>query len=346
MRSRDQLQLQQQEYQLQQKRWFAVRARRNKPKFEKYPSSAAYEKTPDAYYMEKPYSPGSTEEDLDAYFKKASLSPWAPLPESAFRKYFDLAGVEPGDLHVDLGCGDGRINFHAVDNMQVERSIGIDVDEEILKLARERLARRHPPPKNLEFYVADLMDEKHEVWEKIQNATIITMFFASTALKRFRPVLEQKLIGKKCRVLTAGYEMPTWVPHVTEVVLGTQINLYKFGYEDEGEPLVIDDEMWEKAAERERLLPPPVETDERFKGMKIIDRTNEILTPEEDERRTKEAFEGEDDEIDFDDGDDDYDPSMYSTWRMRREEEKKMLKESKKYEQQQAHGSSSTTRLL
>ena len=170
---------------------------------------------------------------------------------------------------MDLGSGDGRVCFHAID-VGVPKSTGIDIDEVIVGKARERLQRRHPQP-NLEFIVADLLDLEHPAWEKVQEATIITMFFADEGLRAFRPVLERKLAGRKCKILTCGYEMPGWEYRAHEVVLGTKLHRYDWGDEDEDgldQFLGGDSLLLEK---------PPTMTNAKFAGRTVIDRTRDSL---------------------------------------------------------------------
>jgi SAM-dependent methyltransferase len=150
--------------------------------------------------MVEPFEHG--EKDMESYLKKTSLSPWVPVSDAVARKMMDVAQAGPTDVHVDLGSGDGRVNFHAID-YGVGRSIGIDVDEAIVQVARDRLAKRHPPP-DLQFIVADLLDPHHQAWEKVQEASIITMYFAMEALEDFRPLLEVKLAGRQCKVICVG----------------------------------------------------------------------------------------------------------------------------------------------
>jgi Methyltransferase domain len=225
--------------------------------------------------MQHPYAHG--EANAEEYFQKMTLSPWVPMPDSAARKMMDLARVGPNDYHVDLGSGDGRVNFHAID-CGVGRSLGVDIDEHIVQVARDRLQKRHPPP-NLEFVVADLLkDTEHPVWLKIQEATVITMYFATEALRVFRPVLEAKLVGRKCKILTCGYEMPGWISRQFEVVNGMQLFLYEWGTpisnEEERESLqaFMDEDI-------SRFLPPQVKKkpleNEKFAGMNVIDHTNQ-----------------------------------------------------------------------
>jgi hypothetical protein len=226
--------------------------------------------------LQHPYAHG--EDNVDEYFKKTSLSPWVPMPDSAARKMMDLANVGPSDFHVDLGSGDGRVNFHAID-CGVSKSLGVDVDEKIVQVARDRLVRRHPQP-DLEFVVADLLkDTSHPVWYKIQQATVITMYFAAEALQVFRPILEAKLAGHTCKVLTCGYEMPGWHSRTQEVVNGMQIHLYEWGTpfddEDQDDMASLESFMGEDILQRM----PTAATQQRlegqkFAGMNVIDRTS------------------------------------------------------------------------
>jgi hypothetical protein len=217
--------------------------------------------------LEEPYEHGET--DMEEYLSKTSLSPWAPIPDAVARKVFDVAQAKPEDIHVDLGSGDGRVNFHAID-YGVKRSIGVDVDEKIVKLATERLAKRHPQP-DLEFHVADLLDESHPVWAKVQEATILTMYFAEEALEKFRPLLEKKLMGRECKVITCGYEMPGWDSNMSEVVLGTQIHLYEWGKELDDDSAFLGEDILKQKPED--FMHDGMSSEGKFSGSNVIDRT-------------------------------------------------------------------------
>lgn len=129
-----------------------------------------------------------------------------------------------------MGSGDGRVNFHAIE-YGVSESIGIEVDEDVVKLAEERLNRIHPRP-NLNFFVSDLMDPNSSAWqEHVPRATILTMYFATDGLQKIRPYLEQALRGKKCKIFTCGYPMPGWDSQIVETVLDIPIHFYDWGNE-------------------------------------------------------------------------------------------------------------------
>jgi len=253
--------------------------------------------------LEEPYE--HREADLDAYLKKASLSPWVPVPDVVARKALDIAQAGPEDKHVDLGSGDGRVCFHAL-QYGVSSSVGIDVDEGILEVARERVKKRHPPPSNLSFVLADLLDESSPAWEHVQEATLITMFFVTEALVKLRPILEQKLVGRTCKIVTCGYEMPGWQSTLQEVVLGTQIHLYNWGSspmddDDNDEFLFLGPEILPDKPESMRKS--ALES-QKFEGSKIIDRTGrhairgfnpKIFEEEEDDDEDWDAESDEDD---------------------------------------------------
>jgi hypothetical protein len=252
--------------------------------------------------LQEPYQHG--EDSLEDYLKKTSLSPWAPIPDSVARRMLDLAKAGPTDFHVDLGSGDGRVNFHAID-YGVPKSLGVDVDETIVQVARDRLAKRHPQP-DLEFVVADLlMDTEHKVWNKIQDATIITMYFAEEALRMFRPVLERKLAGRQCKILTCGYEMPGWQSRLDEVVLGTQIHLYEWGTEIDDDEEALELFMGEDILQKKPDAFLRQIEGTKFAGSTVIDRTNKfqiqgynpnLKVEEEDDEEDWDAVSSDDDE--------------------------------------------------
>ena len=104
-------------------------------------------------------------ESVDEYSEKASLSPWTPVPDSVARRIFDRAEPKDTDIHVELGSGDGRVNFFAIES-GVKESIGIDVDEEIRKFAEKQGF-----PGTLMKLGNIIGDDAPEVWKYLKSAT-------------------------------------------------------------------------------------------------------------------------------------------------------------------------------
>lgn len=162
-------------------------------------------------------------------------------------------------IHVDLGCGDGRVNFFALDHGKVSKSTGIDIDEGILQVAKDRLAKRYPQPP-IEFIQADLLNRNDPVWTTtIAEATIITMYFVEDALQKIKPIIEEILVGKpSCKIITCGYEMKGWNHTIMETSLGMTVFVYEWDKkddndEDDGE--FYDEEDEQSFFEGDDILP-------------------------------------------------------------------------------------------
>jgi hypothetical protein len=94
----------------------------------------------DAYFTPKTFG-GDEFDSFDDYLKKSSLSPWVPSPDSVARRMLQLAQASPTDVHCDLGCGDGRVNAIALQHFGVKRTVGIDNDIQLLKMAQDRFLK-------------------------------------------------------------------------------------------------------------------------------------------------------------------------------------------------------------
>ena len=76
------------------------------------------------------------------------------------------------------------------------------------------------------------MEPDNDAWKQLKEATIVTMFFANQGLLKVRPLLEQVLRGRRCKVFTCGYPMPGWDPQMIETVLDMPIHFYDWGNPD------------------------------------------------------------------------------------------------------------------
>eukprot|EP00586_Coscinodiscus_wailesii_P005866 CAMPEP_0172487198 /NCGR_PEP_ID=MMETSP1066-20121228/16163_1 /TAXON_ID=671091 /ORGANISM="Coscinodiscus wailesii, Strain CCMP2513" /LENGTH=336 /DNA_ID=CAMNT_0013253653 /DNA_START=154 /DNA_END=1164 /DNA_ORIENTATION=+ len=168
-----------------------------------------------------PFRP--SQDNIDSYLEEASLSPWVPTPDPIARRMLQIAEAGNNDVHYDLGSGDGRLNFMAIDfPFNVKRSVGIEVDEELLKSCEERLMKRHPRPTNLQFVKNDIMSDDVD----LEGCTILTMYFVEESLQKLKPILEKKLGGTGCKVITNGYTMKGWEPSWVEIMLGLPMHMY------------------------------------------------------------------------------------------------------------------------
>ena len=64
-----------------------------------------------------------------------SLAPFVSSPPDVVKRMLTLAGVGPGDVVYDLGCGDGRIVIAAAQQFGA-RGVGIDIDADSARAER------------------------------------------------------------------------------------------------------------------------------------------------------------------------------------------------------------------
>lgn len=207
------------------------------------------------------------------------------------------------------------MNFHALDPpFSVQKSTGLDIDEQLVGVANERLSKRHPKPDNLEFRVEDLMkgDALHAT---LQDATLITMYFVQDALKKLKPKLEHALGDRKgVRIVCCGYEMPGWEPRWAEVILDLPVYMYTYNTPLEELPKLTAEERAQMVAAMEPSSQPTESLEEEvFRTNSMDDDVEEIEVPLFD---PNEMIDGHWDDFDEEEEEDDLDGNpAISKWR-------------------------------
>ncbi len=137
------------------------------------------------------------------FFKRlyAIQTPYLATPLNVARRMLALAGAKPGDLVVDLGCGDGRILIIAAKEYGC-RCIGVEIDEKLANLARENI-RKEGLSGLVEVVVGDLMEYE------VSKADIVTLYLTPSILEELAGKLKKELkVG--ARVVSHDYEIPGW----------------------------------------------------------------------------------------------------------------------------------------
>ncbi len=114
-----------------------------------------------------------------------------------------LANVHKGDVVYDLGCGDGRIVIAAAEKFGA-RGVGIDIDPERIKEAREK-ARKSRAGARVEFRNEDLFEAD------IREATVVMLYLYPSVNLRLRPKLWSDL-RPGTRIVSHCHDMGDWEP--------------------------------------------------------------------------------------------------------------------------------------
>jgi len=126
-----------------------------------------------------------------------SLAPYASTPEDVVMRMLALAGVKPGDVVYDLGCGDGRIPIAAA--RMGARGVGIDIDPQ--RIAESQANARAAGVEHLvEFRVQDAMTVD------VSPASVVTLYLLGSSNAKLRPML-MKGLKPGSRIVSHAFSM-------------------------------------------------------------------------------------------------------------------------------------------
>jgi len=126
---------------------------------------------------------------------------FVPTPPHHVDAFFELAPVSSGDVVYDLGSGDGRLLFAAVER-GAGRAVGVELDAERAHASREDAARKGLEEK-VTVLEADIMDVG------LADATVVLCYLSTKASSDLKPKLEAEL-KPGTRVVMESFPIPGW----------------------------------------------------------------------------------------------------------------------------------------
>ena len=130
--------------------------------------------------------------------------PYVPTPPEVVEAMLKLGNVGPGDVHYDLGCGDGRIVVMAVQKFGALRGTGYDIDPQRIKEANEN-AKEAGVTGKVKFVLGNLSEAD------FHDANIVTLYLLPQVNLKLRPKLLKDLkVGS--RIVSHQFDMGEWEP--------------------------------------------------------------------------------------------------------------------------------------
>lgn len=148
------------------------------------------------------------------------LAPYVPTPQQVVDRMLALAGVGPGDVIYDLGCGDGRIPITAAKRYGA-RGVGVDVDPQRIAEANAN-AKQEGVSDRVRFLLQDAMTTD------VSDATVVTLYLLSASNLKLRPILTRQL-KPGARIVSHAFSMGDWQPDKVDTFVdssGTSRTLY------------------------------------------------------------------------------------------------------------------------
>jgi len=126
-----------------------------------------------------------------------------PTPAEHVEFFFELAPVSADDVVYDLGSGDGRLVFAAIEH-GAGKAVGVELNPEHVASTRKK-AKEMGLENRVEFINADVMDVD------LSSATVVFCYLITAASIALRPKFETEL-KPGTRVVMESFPIPDWEP--------------------------------------------------------------------------------------------------------------------------------------
>ena len=126
-----------------------------------------------------------------------------PTPLEHIESFFQLVPLSPSDVVYDLGSGDGRLLFAALDR-GAGKAVGVELDPGRVREARE-MARSRGLEDKVSFVEADVMEVS------LAPASVVLCYLIDEASVALKPKFESEL-RDGTRVVMESFPVPGWKP--------------------------------------------------------------------------------------------------------------------------------------
>ena len=159
------------------------------------------------------------EEDWIPYYDepdppKEQLVPFVPSSNYTAKKVVEFLNINENDRIIDLGCGDGRILFKAV-QMKNCKGIGIDINQKLIDECKERVEKENLNNK-LQFFVDDFSRDNFDFY----GCNCISFYLVPKILKMIEDKIKNYIREKKDRrVVSIKFPFRNLIPTSINVEL-------------------------------------------------------------------------------------------------------------------------------
>ncbi len=132
-----------------------------------------------------------------------SVAPYVPTPLNVVRQMLIIAEVGPSDVLYDLGCGDGRILFTAVEEFEISRAVGFELNPRMVEATRLKIE-----DKGLNGRVKVV--EGNFFQEDLSEASVVTLYLTTSGNAKLRPKFHDEL-RHGARIVSHDFPIVDWI---------------------------------------------------------------------------------------------------------------------------------------
>ena len=132
-----------------------------------------------------------------------NVAPYYPSPLPVVKQMLELGELKAGQLHYDLGSGDGRLVIAAAKDFGA-RSVGFEIDQKLVNASRQQIA-------DLDLGSLASIESRDLFEADFSLPDLITVYLLPKALERLRPLLEKQMKPGSV-VISHDFTVAGWEP--------------------------------------------------------------------------------------------------------------------------------------
>lgn len=158
---------------------------------------------------------------LTAIYATVSGAPWLPTKKREAERMIELAGIKPGDVVYDLGCGDGRLMAQAIKKFPDAKFVGVEISFLLFLIAKARFL--FMPKSRVEILFRDLFKIN------LEKADVVLIYLLPSCFPRLAGKLKSEL-RPGSRVVTGVWPIEELKNNLVEKNKPTEKDLSLFLY--------------------------------------------------------------------------------------------------------------------
>jgi SAM-dependent methyltransferase len=136
---------------------------------------------------------------------------YVPTPMEVVDAMCKLGAIGKDDVVYDIGCGDGRLVFRAVEKFGAKKGVGIDISADLIKECKAK-AKRAKVGDRVTFLQKDALTIKD-----FSEATVVLLYLGDSLNEKLRPAL-RKTLKPGARIVSHRFLMGDWKPKETKTL--------------------------------------------------------------------------------------------------------------------------------
>ncbi|MBN1682197.1 SAM-dependent methyltransferase [Candidatus Bathyarchaeota archaeon] len=131
-----------------------------------------------------------------------SLAPYVPTPQPVVLEMLSVAEISSKDIVYDLGCGDGRVIFSAVELFNAKKAVGFEINPYWITSIEKKIIDK-------KLINRVFVYRKNFMEADISEASVVTIYLTTNGNMKLKPKLESEL-KPGSRIVSHDFPIHGW----------------------------------------------------------------------------------------------------------------------------------------